>query len=77
MLRCVLRCEGSPGLPVGLQLVGGRGVEGGVELGLLVQLLLQVEGLQGVHGPVKQRVIQQHLSIKATSHIAASLYSVY
>lgn len=35
------------------------GAQGGVELLLLVPL--QVEGLQRVHGPVKQRVIEQNL----------------
>lgn len=35
------------------------GAEGGVELLLLV--VLQVEGLQRVHGPVKQRVVEQNL----------------
>ena len=35
------------------------GAECGVELLLFV--VLQVEGLQGVHGPVEQRIIQQHL----------------
>lgn len=36
------------------------GAEGCVELLLFVTL--QVEGLQGVHGPVEQRVIEQHLN---------------
>lgn len=35
------------------------GAQRRVELLLLV--VLQVEGLQRVHGPVKQRVVQQHL----------------
>lgn len=35
------------------------GAQGGVELLLLVAL--QVEGLQGAHGPVEQGVVEQHL----------------
>lgn len=40
------------------------GAERGVELLLLV--VLQVEGLQRVHGPVEQRVVEQHLDSTAT-----------
>lgn len=35
------------------------GAKSGVEVLLLV--VLQVEGFQRVHGPIKQRVVQQHL----------------
>lgn len=42
-----------------------RGAQGGVELLLFV--VLQVKSLQGVHGPVEQRVIQQHLSAHKTN----------
>ena len=40
-------------------------VERGLELSLLIMLLLQVEGLERVHGPVKQRVVQQYLHHRA------------
>lgn len=36
------------------------GAERGIELLLLV--VLQVEGLQGAHRPVEQRIVQQHLN---------------
>lgn len=49
-----------PGFAAAVYVISPHGgAERGVELLLLV--VLQVEGLQGVHGPVEQRIIQQHL----------------
>lgn len=50
----------APGFTVVVQVISPHsGAERRVELLLFV--MLQVEGLQRVHGPVEQRVIQQHL----------------
>lgn len=59
-----------PGLAVGVDLVScRRGVECGIELCVLV-VLLQVEGLQRIHGPIKQRVVQQHLHTKKQKQLS-------
>lgn len=34
---------------------------------LLLLVVLQVEGLQGVHGPIKEGVVQQHLEYQPIS----------